>query len=350
MLPLVEDIQERTGASARTIASAARLGYRRLQRWRARLSASQPVLAAPGPKKTADLPLAELKAEIAALRHRRRRTQGTTELYARYRAAISRRALARYVAEERANRNRARRQVCKHVRWLWPNLAWAIDATELGRDQNGRKLYIHAARDLCSRFGFGPLSQTQSTGLTVADYIEQLFRQHGAPLFLKRDNGSPFNDAAVDAVLSRHGVIPLNSPPRYPRYNGAIENGMRQLQTVLGEWPSPACWQPAEIAPYIAAVQRELNCRPRRCLDGRSACEVYYQQRHARYGKHTRRVVFEWIRIHAIDRIKRLEKVDQRSALAAWRAAAESWLRCQGLITVSVNKKVLPRFSKNCAH
>jgi transposase InsO family protein len=351
MLPLVQEIQGRTGASIHTVAGAAGIGYRRLLRWRARLSAGKPVLVAPGPKKTANLPLAELKAEIAALQHGRRRTRGTAKLYARYHGAISRRALAGYVAQERARQNQTRRKVCKQVQWHWPNLAWAVDATELHRDQDGHKLYIHAARDLCSRFGFDPSSATQSNGPTIAGYIETLFQQHGAPLFLKRDNGSPFNDDVVDAVLSRYGVIPLNSPPHYPQYNGAIENGMLQIQTALGDWPaSPSVWKPDEIAPYLTAVQRELNCRPRRSLDGRSACEIYYQQRHARYGKSDRLAVFEWIKIHAIDRIKRLEKVDQRSAHAAWRAAAESWLRCQGLITVSVNNKVLPRFSKNRVH
>ena len=43
-------------------------------------------------------------------------------------------------------------------------------------------------------------------------HLAKLFRRHGAPLFLKRDNGSPLNHAAVNAVLAEFGVIPLNSP------------------------------------------------------------------------------------------------------------------------------------------
>ena len=44
-------------------------------------------------------------------------------------------------AEERDKRNVARRQVCKHVAWKEPNLAWAIDGTERGKDLQGEKLY-----------------------------------------------------------------------------------------------------------------------------------------------------------------------------------------------------------------
>ena len=344
-------LQEQTNGSVRQLSGLVGLGYRRFLRWRGRVSTGKPVLIPPGPKKTAALPLAALKAEIAALSHGRKRTHGTGALYGRYRGAISRRDLARLVATERTSQERTRRQICKRVDWHVPNLAWAIDAAERGRDRYGSRLFIHAVRDLCSRYGFGPMSTTESKGTEIADYIEGLFERYGAPLFFKRDNGSPFNNDAVDAVLARYGVIPLNSPARYPQYNGAMENGIRQVQTALGGClPKPSRWQPAAVAPYILAVQHELNCRPRRSLHGHSASEAYHHQPHAHYSKRERLAVFEWIKVHAIDRINQLEKIDQRSVLAAWRAAAETWLRCQGLITVSINQKVLPHLPRKYVH
>jgi hypothetical protein len=348
---MIQAIQEQTGASARRVSEAAGLGYRRLLRWRARASAGTPVLAPPGPKKTAVLPLAALEAEIARLRHGRRRTRGTGALYLRHRDAISRRALARLVTAERTRQCDARRQLGKHVQWHLPNLAWAIDATERGRDAAGRKLYIHAVRDLCSRYGFEPYAAAESSGCDMAAHLQRLFKRHGAPLFLKRDNGTPLNDQAVNAVLARFGVIPLNSPCRYPQYNGAMERGIGQLQAALGRClPTPLRWDPSAVAPYILAIQHELNWRPRRSLLGRSAAEAYHRQPRARYSRRARLAVFESIRHHAIDRIHHLEKRDRRSVLAAWRAAAESWLRCQGLITVSINRKVLPHFPRTYAH
>lgn len=349
---MIQAIQDQAGASARRVSEAAGLSYRRLLRWRARAGAGKPVLAPPGPKKVGALPLAELEAEIAALRHGRERTRGTGALYARNRGAISRRALARLVAAERSRQTQARRQVCKRVQWHLPNLAWAIDTTERGRDARGRKLHIHAVRDLCSRYGFEPYSATESKGVDIAAHLEWLFERHGAPLFLKRDNGAPLNDEAVDAVLAGHGVIPLNSPCRYPQYNGAMERGIRDVQAALGCClpAAPSRWDPAALTPYIRAVQHELNCRPRRSLRGRSAAEAYHHRQRARYSRRARLAAFEWIRLHALDRINQLEKVDRRSVLAAWRAAAETWLRCQGLITLSINHNVLPHLPRIYAH
>lgn len=68
-----------------------------------------------------------------------------------------------------------------------------------------------------------------------------------------------------------------------------------------------------------------------------------------RFTKRERLTVFEWIRVHAIDSIDQLEKIDHRSVLAAWRLATETWLRCQGLITVSINPKVLPNLPRKYA-
>jgi hypothetical protein len=112
----------------------------------------------------------------------------------------------------------------------------------------------------------------------------------------------------------------------------------------------PALWQPTAVAPYLLAVQHALNCRPRRSLRGHTACEAYYHQPHVRFTKRARLAVFEWIRVHAIDRISQRETIDHRSVLAAWRHAAETWLRCQGLITVSLNQKVLPNLPRIYAY
>ena len=340
---MIAQLQQRSGLSTREASEALGLGYRRLLRWQKRAGAGAPALAIPGPKKSGPLPLEAVREEVAALRHHRCRTTGTTALYERHQGVISRRDLARLVAEERGRQEQARRQVYRRITWHVPNVAWAIDATERGRDRLGRKLYVHAVQDLCSRYRFAPLVALESKGAAVAAHLGKLFRRHGAPLFLKRDNGSALNAKEVDAILAAHGVIPLNSPAYYPRYNGAIERGIREVQEALGECLArPARWQPKALQPYVLAVQHALNCKPRRVLKQHTAAEAYHHQPRACYSKRQRLAIFEWIRIHAKDRINQLEKIDQRSVLAAWRRAAETWLRCQGLITVSINQQVLP--------
>jgi transposase InsO family protein len=330
---MIKVLQQQSHLSAHAASEALGLGYRQLLRWQERTKAGAPALVPPGPKKTGPLPLAAVRAEVEALRHHPHRSEGTGALYQKHQGVISRRELARLVAEERGHREQARRRLHRRVTWHVPNVAWAIDATERGRDRQGRKLFVHAVQDLCSRYRFAPLLALESKGPAVAEHLDKLFRRHGAPLFLKRDNGSPLNAAEVDAVLAEHGVIPLNSPAHYPRYNGAIEKGIREVQEALGAClvPRPVRWQPAALLPYVVAVQHQ-------------------HQPHAHYTKRERLAIFEWIRIHAKDRIHQLEKIDQRSVRAAWRRAAETWLRCQGLITVSINQKVLPNLPLKYVH
>jgi hypothetical protein len=186
-----------------------------------------------------------------------------------------------------------------------------------------------------------------SKGKPVADHLRRLIKAHGAPLFLKRDNGSPFNSREVDEVLAEYLILPLNSPGYYPPYNGAVEKGIRDVKEALGEILTlPTRWQPKAVAPYVNAVRVERNSRPRRSLNGRSAAEVYHQQPHATFSKARRRTIFGWIQAHAKDRLAKMGKHDHRSVSAAWRAAAEAWLVCQGLITISTNQKVLPYLSR----
>ena len=345
---MIENLQQQSDQSTRAVSEALGLGYRRLLRWRQRTGTGAPALVPPGPKKTGPLPLEAVRAEVAALRHHQRRSEGTVAVYHRYQGVISRRELARLVAEERGKQEQTRRRLHRRVVWHVPNVAWAIDATERGRDRLGRKLFVHAVQDLCSRYRFEPLVALESRGPAVAEHLAKLFRRHGPPLFLKRDNGSALNCAEVDAVLATYGVTPLNSPAYYPQYNGAIERGIREMQDALGTClVRPGRWQPKALLPYVVAVHHALNCKPRRVLHQHTACEAYHHQPHAHYAKRERLAIFEWIRIHAKDRIQHQpEKIDQRSVRTAWRRAAETWLRCQGLITVSINQKVLPNLPR----
>ena len=88
----------------------------------------------------------------------------------------------------------------------------------------------------CNRLRFPPRNVGEHVwGETVAVHLEQLLLRHGPPLVLKRDNGSNLNQQAVDEVLARYLVMPLNSPPHYPPYNGGMECAVRELKTPLRE-------------------------------------------------------------------------------------------------------------------
>jgi hypothetical protein len=116
--------------------------------------------------------------------------------------------------------------------------------------------------------------------LHIAGYLAAVLDRFGAPLFLKRDNGGNLNHTAVNEVLADHFVLPLNSPVHYPPYNGAIEEAQTELKNGLAAKLAhkPGC--PREhLDAYASSVEHDINHRPRPCLNGKNACQVYFAGR-----------------------------------------------------------------------
>ncbi len=341
-----QNIQSKRGLKTRQL--VLRLGVARStwQRWNGRSQRGEPLLNKPGPKKLGPLPLGQLALEIKNLRHHLKRTSQTGPLYQKYREAISRRDIAQKVVQERKRHMQSRRNHKQHIEWKQPNLAWAIDATEYTRDGTGQKLWVHAVRDLATRYQHEPLTALESRGVAVAAHLEMLFRRHGAPLLIKRDNGGVFNHQAVNEMLARWGVIPLNSPPYYAPYNGAIEQAIRELKKdMVQALPVPQSWDPAQVSLFLAVLTAKANHRSRKCLGGQTAQHLYGQkQRRGCWNQRQRHQAFEWIRSHAKARLENKAKGDQRSTNAAWRHAVEAWLSDQALIAVSIKPKSVTPF------
>jgi hypothetical protein len=104
--------------------------------------------------------------------------------------------------------------------------------------------------------------------------LESLFGRCGPPLFLKRDNHGNLNGCAVDGVMERFVVLPLNSPSGSARYNGGMERARRELQEELGG--RLAASSPGVPAgPAVEAAVQELNHEPRPCLNGQTSCAMF---------------------------------------------------------------------------
>jgi hypothetical protein len=177
--------------------------------------------------------------------------------------------------------------------------------------------------------------------------------QHGPPLVLKRDNGSNLNQQAVDAVLARYLVMPLNSPPHYPPYNGGMECAVREMKTPLAE-KILAGGPPSEsqVQAWAEVLAHELNHRSRGCLDGHIACRVFQDAKPAlqAYTLRKRREIFDGINELTQALIQALAVHTQRQAETARRRAVETWLQRNGVITITQNKQVLPIFPEKTAH
>ncbi len=308
----------------------AELPYSSVMRWRHRQRQNLPVWQCPGPKKSVPLDWTEFYPLLRQLNHGRLRTQGTGELCQRFAGAISRRQLRSLVQDYRRN------QPMKHIYWLWSGLAWSCDATEYGE----AGWQIIPVQDLASRYRFRPLVSDRLDGRQIAAHLESLFRQHGAPLLLKRDNGSPFNNQHVDAVMARFGVLPLNNPPHFPRYNGAEEKGIRDLKTALAQRQQATGRRSNDFVLTVEVTAHDLNHRSRRCLKGRTACAVFYDDaQRLRWTKRQRQTIFRLLLAQFGAIVGKTTNGRHCKPATAWRVTVEAWLRCQGLITVRQNQK-----------
>ena len=320
------------------------LPYASVMRWRQRQRQGLPVWQSPGPKKSVPLDWTEFYPLLRELNPGRLRTKGTGELLKQFADRLSRRQLRSLVQDYR----RDLLLTMKHIHWLKPGLAWSIDATEYG--DGGQ---IIPVQDLASRHRFRPLVTDRLNGGQIAAHLERLFRQHGPPLFLKRDNGSPFNNEQVDAVLARFGVLALNNPPRYPRYNGAEEKSIRDLKAALDQRRHAAGQVPKDFALLVEVTAHELNHRSRRCLNGRTACAVFHDDAlKLRCTKRQRQTIFRLLLAQFGAMIGKTTNGRHLKPATAWRVTVEAWLRCQGLITVRQNQKqnVSTTFQKCWSH
>ena len=322
------------------------------RRWKHRIDRGQPALFKPGPKKMTPLNVEELHVQLCCLQHGRQRSRGVGRLYRQYQDQISRRDLQALTETVRRESAQQRQAELRHITWQVPGLVWSLDDAELV-GLPSHKLHLHQVQDLASRYKFTPWVGERVLGESVAAGLEQLFLRQGPPLVLKRDNGSNLNHQAVDEVLARYGVIPLNSPPHYPPYNGGMECAVREMkiplvEKILASGPLPE----SQVQVWAEVLAHELNHRSRPCLHGQVACKVFHDAKPALkiYTLRKRKETFDWINELTTTLIQVLPVHTQSQAETARRLAVETWLQRNGVITITQNKKVLPVFREQFAH
>jgi hypothetical protein len=352
VVTILTQLKQQVGWTYQRLCKSVGSSYANFRRWRHRLTCGQPACFPPGPKKVAPLDLDELRGEVGGLEHGCQRSRGTGEIYRQYQSQISRRDLEVFTETVRREILRQHQAKLRHLTWHVPGSVWSLDDAELARSDD-HQLHLHQVQDLASRYKFTPFVGDQILGEAAAFHLEQLFQRHGPPLVLKRDNGSNLNHQAVDEVLRRYLVVPLNSPAHYPPYNGGMEHAVRELKTPLVEKILEHGVMPdSQVRLWAEVLAHDLNHRSRPCLHGQVACQVFQNAKSAMkvYTRRKRREVFDWINELTSLLIRVWAVRTPRQAETAWRLAVETWLQRHGLITVSQNPKVLPIFPQETAH
>lgn len=330
------ELKSASGVSYRAQCQSCAVAYSSLMRWKGRRLRGASTAARPGPAKPPGLDLASLERQIQALAHGRHRSAGVGALYRRYQAMISRRDLELMVARIREESKRQQRLQTRRITWHRPGLVWSMDDLEFEGSQDGDKVYVHAVEDLGSSYKLPPLVGPRlACGDAVARHQDGLFRSYGAPLFLKRDNHGNLNDMDVDGVLERALVLPLNSPPHYPPYNGGMERAQRELKEEVQRQRELAGG--ASVEQWIAAAVERINHHPRPCLQKQTSCAMLSLgcQEAENYTRFKRKEICVWIKSVAAQVVTQGEGAPAVSAAQAWRVAVEDWLVRNGVISIA---------------
>lgn len=341
----IEQMHREDRASYRRLCAVRSAPYSSLMRWRQRMKEGEPVVQSRGAQCT-PVTVEKLWERLLSLPHGRHRSRGSRAVYEAYRGLISRRELRRMLKTLRLEISRDQAALQRRIEWKAPGLVWAMDDMEI-KILGQPKLFLNQVQDLASRYKFKPgVGAKLLPGPEIAKRVERLFVKHGAPLFLKRDNGGNLNHPAVDAVLDKFLVIPLNSPVNYPPYNGAIEKAQSEFQEAALARLAIKAPSQFDSDLFVELVSHDLNHTPRACLSGQCACFQLHagQSGRSKYTRPQRKEVYDQIIAIATQVMEQLDVTDRCAAEAAWRLSVETWLRHQGLITVTVNKKVLPGF------
>jgi hypothetical protein len=75
-----------------------------------------------------------------------------------------------------------------------------------------------------------------------------------------------------------------------------------------------------------------------------AAVQVYTQREKPNWTRRERQKIFAWIGARATRILSAMENPNHCHLRRAWRRSAEAWLRCQGLIEVSINQKPVTPF------
>ena len=339
-MKIIKKFSELLKISCLKLCKGLELSYSTLMRWLGRFVKGRALNVKPGPAKTEPFDINMIKQEVLDLNHHRKRTSGTGLLYEQYRDYISRRDIYQLVCENRKEQNNNMTRII----WHTPGLVWALDEAEF----KGYK--YQQVRDMSSQYKFPPF--IGSLGEEIAVYLDYIFRQYGAPLFFKRDNGGNLNHEAVNAVLNKYQVIPLNSPAYYPQYNGGMEHDQGELKDVLKLALILCDYNPGgHMLTYLKDAANELNHKPRRNLGNNISCRVFFDRKEEfKFGIKKRKAIFNWLKERAAIIIKGIKDAGVRELNTAWRVAVEQWLRIHGHITMKINGRVLPDLSLKISH
>lgn len=122
----------------------------------------------------------------------------------------------------RVVRKRTQRVRPERLEAAYPSHSWAYDFLEDARS-DGTPLRILTVMDEFTREGLAVDVALTTSAERVIGVLTGLFAQHGAPMYLRSDNGAEFVATTIQVWLAQSGVQTLYIEPGKPWQNGKEE-------------------------------------------------------------------------------------------------------------------------------
>jgi transposase InsO family protein len=326
------------------IATAARIcgiSYQSFWRYNRRLEAGEKPLEVVGRKPLPPIDHQEVRRDIEKLKHCNKRSLGSGEVLEKYDGIISRKKLEQMIAEVRRELKKGRRNNMFRIEWNCPHMVWSMD--DFMYEYKGITFYVHQVQDLSSKYKFEPLVSAQPLkGEEIAGNLRKLFKKYGAPLIMKRDNGSNLNHFSVIEVLQESKVIPLNNPAYYPQFNGAMERAQgevkEELDNLIWKFENP------DTFPFaVRQAVHNMNHILRPTLENECSCFQWQLYADVSFTMIYRTQVYQEINKLALEIADNIQYSEKELLVSkSLRKAVEAWLQTNGHITIRRNGKVLP--------
>jgi transposase InsO family protein len=159
-----------------------------------------------------------------------------------------------------------------------PNDEWSVDFKGWFRTLDQCRIDPLTVADSHSRFLIEPRIVAPTTE-GVRPRFERAFREHGLPLAIRCDNGSPFGSRGAGGLTKlsawwmKLGIVPHFIRPASPQENGRHE---RMHRTLKAQTSNPPATDADEQQARFDAFRQHYNTeRPHEALGQRPPAEVY---------------------------------------------------------------------------
>jgi len=165
-----------------------------------------------------------------------------------------------------------------------PNEIWSTDFK--GKFRMGNGVYCHplTIADSKSRYLFAIKGLERPDIESSRPVFERVFREHGLPLQLHSDNGSPFGNpmslrrmTTLSIWFMELGITPVYSDPGHPEQNGRHERMHRELKADATR-PPGATFR-SQQHKFDGFLEEYNIIRPHEALDMRTPAEVHIRSK-----------------------------------------------------------------------